>query len=107
MWIIDISDPAHPTGAGFYSIEGYFEEVAIGRGFAYVADAFGTLWVIDVFDPAHPKVAGSYETPGSALAVTVRAGRAYVALEAAGMIILQFTGGIGERAYLPFVLNGH
>ena len=50
--IIDVSDPAHPTEAGFYDTPGYAEGVAVSGNYVYVANEDGGL-VILRFSPYH------------------------------------------------------
>ena len=77
--VIDISDPAHPTGVGFYDTPGWAYGVAVSGTYAYVADHESGLRVIDVSDPAHPTGVGFYDTPGYAFGVAVSGTYAYVA----------------------------
>ena len=52
--IIDISNPAAPTEAGFYDTPGDARGVAVAGNYAYVADGKGGLRMIDISNPAAP-----------------------------------------------------
>ena len=83
--IINVSDPAAPSEAGFYDTPGHANDVAVAAGdpqghtYAYVADGDSGLRIINVTDPATPSEAGFYDTPWYARGVAVTESYAYVA----------------------------
>ncbi len=77
--MVDVSDPANPTEVGFYDTPGDARDVALGEGYAYVADGDAGLRVVDISDPMNPIEVGFFDTPGYARGVAVEQGYAYVA----------------------------
>jgi hypothetical protein len=80
--IVNVSDPANPTGVGFYDMAGGAMAVAVVGSYAYVADSGsqGGLRIIDISDPEHPSEPGVCCTvQGSAHAVAVAGDYAYYA----------------------------
>ena len=78
--IIDISNPAVPTEAGFYVTPGRMPRgVAVAGNYAYVADSDHGLRIVDISNPSAPTEAGLYDTPESALGVAVAGNYAFVA----------------------------
>jgi hypothetical protein len=66
LWIIDVSDPVHPAGAGFYDIEaedcssGLRMDILVAKDHVYLTEYPGLL-VIDVSDPSRPVEVAIYE----------------------------------------------
>ncbi len=90
--IVDVSDPANPAFAGFYSIPRIalhdevntlmydnVASVAVAQGHAYVAEYQFGLRVVNIADPSNPVEVGFYDTPGDAHGVAVAGDTAYVA----------------------------
>jgi hypothetical protein len=88
--IINITNPAAPTLAGFFDTPGYSYGVAVRGNYAYVADG-SSLRIIDVTNPAAPTQVGYWVTPGSAENVAVRGNYAYVVNESSGLRIIDIT----------------
>ena len=86
--IINVSDPAAPTEAGFYDTPGSARGVAVAGNYAYIADGGGGLRIINVSNPVAPTEAGFYDTPGSAWDVAMAGNYAYVADYDAGLRII-------------------
>jgi hypothetical protein len=101
--IVDVSNPAAPTEAGFFDTPRYAWGVAMAEERAYVADGWAGLRIVDVSDPAAPSEAGFYDTPGYAYAVAVTGDYAYVADWDGGLVILRFLPRF--YLYLPLVLH--
>jgi hypothetical protein len=81
LYIVDISDPAHPTQVGFF--EGTFNIsglVAVGSTL-YLSSFSDGLRVLDVSDPAHPLEIGAFEALPHADGVAVAGDYAYVAVD--------------------------
>ena len=89
--IINISNPAAPTEAGFYDTPGYAYGVAISGSYAYVADSGSGLQIINITNPAIPTLAGVYDTLGYAFGVAVSGSYAYVADSTSGLQIINIT----------------
>jgi hypothetical protein len=66
LWVIDVSDPVHPTAAGFYDIEagdcssGLRMGILVAKDHVYLTEYPGLL-VIDVSDPSRPVEVAAYE----------------------------------------------
>jgi len=88
--ILDIEDPANPTGVGGYDADGSTQSVTISGNYAYVADFNYGLMMLDIEDPANPTLVGSYDTDGYARSVTISGNYAYVADGNSGLVILGF-----------------
>jgi len=68
LWIVDVSDPAHPNAIGTYTAPGggmmeMSGDVVVAGNTAYVAADTAGLRVVDVSEPTHPKEIGAYDTP--------------------------------------------
>ena len=89
--VIDISDPASPTEAGFLDTPGYALGVAVTGSLALVADLNEGLRVIDISDPTNPQEVGSADTPGSAYGVAVIGDLALVADGGSGLRLIDIS----------------
>jgi len=79
LWVVDVSDPAHPVEVGRWVAPTRAWDVAVWGGYAYVTPTLGTdLWVVDVSDPANPIQVGSWTAPGYISGVTASGGYVYV-----------------------------
>ncbi|MFQ5858777.1 MAG: hypothetical protein ACE5LU_24515 [Anaerolineae bacterium] len=83
--IVDISNPAIPTGVGFYRRPGWSDDVAVEGNYAYLAadnsypnSAKNGLHIIDITNPTSPSKAGFYRVPTGASGVAVRGSYAYL-----------------------------
>ena len=83
LHIIDVSNAANATLAGWYDTPDIASGVAISGSYAYVADS-SSLQIIDVSNVANPVRVGWYNTPGGAYGVAVSGSYAYVACNNAG-----------------------
>jgi hypothetical protein len=54
--VAEVSDPTRPRQAGVVGTPGEAQDIALGQGFAYVADAAAGVVTVDVRDPARPKL---------------------------------------------------
>jgi len=80
LFILDVSDPAHPRFLGRSGVLGAFvRDVVVRDGYAYVANGAAGLHIFNVTDPAHPLEVGFYDTPGWTVGVVVSGNYAYVA----------------------------
>jgi len=86
--ILDISNPAAPSEAGYYDTPGSAWGVAMAEDYAYVADRAGGLRIVDVSNPSIPNEVGSYITPGDAIGVAIAGNYAYVAKADRGLRIV-------------------
>jgi len=102
--ILDISNPAAPSEAGYYDTPGDAWGVAVVGNYAYVADGYGGLRIVDVSNPAAPTEAGFYDTVGEAKGVAVAGNYAYVADYDDGLVILRY---LPHQIYLPLVLANY
>jgi hypothetical protein len=77
LHVVDISDRAHPTEAGYCPIEDHYQgatrviegvasHVVVREPYAYVAAQAGGLWLIDVTDASNPMKAKHYMDDSSA-----------------------------------------
>jgi len=89
--IINVSDPAAPSEAGFYDTPGDARGVAVAGNYAYIADHYKGLRIINVTDPAAPSEAGFYDTSWYAKGVAVAGNYAYVAAVGAGLRIINIS----------------
>ena len=64
--IINISNPASPSEAGFFDTGGLASGVAVSGSYAYVADDSSGLRILNIANPASPTPVGFYDTPGNA-----------------------------------------
>jgi hypothetical protein len=88
LYIINVSDPACPSGVGFYDTSGSAWGVAVAGTYAYVADGSSGLRIINVANPAAPTEAGFYDTSEYAYGVVVAGNYAYVADGSSGLRII-------------------
>ena len=78
--VLDVTNPATPTGVGATAPFPYFvEDIAIAGTRAYVAAGGAGLRVVDVSDPASPIELGAWDSPGYAEGVDVSGNTAYLA----------------------------
>ena len=77
--VIDISDPTHPSEAGYYLTEDYCYDVILSGDYAYIANNYDGLRIMDISDPINPVETGFCDTPGKAYGVFVQDDYAYVA----------------------------
>lgn len=62
LFILDVSDPAHPRLLGQFDTPGRARDVRVVGGTAYVADGASGLLILDVQDPTQPVLLGSMAT---------------------------------------------
>ncbi len=62
LWVVDISNPANPSQAGYLDTQNG-GEIAVSGNYVYMDT--GDLTVIDVSTPSSPTVAGTYDSGGS------------------------------------------
>ncbi|MCK4819030.1 hypothetical protein KA005_24870, partial [bacterium] len=86
--IIDVSDPANPSGIGNYNTDGNAMGVWVVGDYAYVTDDARGLQIIDVSDPASPSLVDNYDTDGNAEDVYVAGNYAFVADGSEGLQII-------------------
>lgn len=77
LWIVDVSDPAHPVEVGFLP-KHFIASVTVVGGYAYLASGGAGLQIVDVSDASAPVLVGSYDTPVYANAVALDGPIAYV-----------------------------
>lgn len=85
---VNVSDPTHPTSAGFYDTPQAARKVVASGDYAYVADGQSGLRIVSISDPAHPVEVGVYTTTRAVQDVAVAGHYAYVACELDGLHIL-------------------
>ncbi|MBI4727532.1 hypothetical protein HY768_10025 [candidate division TA06 bacterium] len=90
--IINISNPASPTGVGLcnYNTQGWLGGVAVSGNYAYVAATQRGLQIYNVSNPASPTLTGTYNT-GYARDVAVSGSYAYVADDVSGLRIINIS----------------
>jgi hypothetical protein len=88
LQIADISDPAHPTGAGSYITLGDARDIVVSEDRAYITGGLRDLWVVDVSAPAQPTQAGVFPSSGSILSVAAAGSMAYLAAETEGLLVV-------------------
>lgn len=91
LWVIDISNPLSPLGAGFYDTPGSASGVYVSGNYAYVADGDSGLIVVDVSDPMMPTGVATHDTPGSARDVFIAGTYAYVTDTIAGLRVIDIS----------------
>ena len=62
--IINVTNPAAPSDAGFYDTPDTANGVAVAGSYAYVADGSSGLRIINVTNPAVPFETGFYDSRG-------------------------------------------
>ncbi len=87
LYIIDISDPTHPTIIGNYDTPGYAEGVTVTGKYAYVADGPAGLRIINITDPAKPQEVSAVYSLNYTSGVAIEDGYAYVAAAGAGLLV--------------------
>ncbi len=75
--VVDVSDPANPTEAGFLDIFKSPSSLDVAGNYAYVADRLDGLYVVDISDPARPAEVSFFAIYG-AEKVATSPGFAYV-----------------------------
>ncbi len=91
LQIIDISDRAHPTAAGLFTLAGS-SDVKVEGDFAFITSRQHGLRIINISDPAHPVEVGSYQTLIEPFGIAVDGNLLYIADGHGGLSILRFTG---------------
>ena len=86
--IVDISDPAAPVIVGEHATASAALGVAVGDGFALLANSNDGLFVIDVSDPAAPSELAVLDTEGRPRGVEIVGDRAFVANDFGGLAIV-------------------
>ena len=77
--LVNVTNPASPSGAGIDNTPGYAWELAASGNYAYVADGQDGLRIINVTDKLNPSLAGFYDVLlGSAHEVAAAGNYAYV-----------------------------
>ncbi|MBI2918848.1 MAG: hypothetical protein HYY01_12770 [Chloroflexi bacterium] len=87
IYIVGISDPAHPAVIGSYDTPGYAESVVVAAEYAYVADGPAGLRVVDIGDLAHPAEVGDAYSMNYAFDVAVEGRYAFIAAAGAGLLV--------------------
>ena len=93
MRIMEVTDPAHPQGRGFYDSPGLAQGIAVSGTLAYLADGGAGVQVVDAADPDNPLWAGGYDTAGYSHQVALAGDLLYVADDVGGLVVLQRTAG--------------
>ena len=79
LYIVDVSEPAHPVETGVYRTPGEIFDVSVADNDAYVTAGNRGLQVLDVSDPRQPiAISSQVGTPGHALRLVVVERHAYV-----------------------------
>ena len=91
LYIIDISNPALPSLASFYSESSGIFDVWVSGDFAYLANWGNGLLVLNVTDPTSPSLAGSCDTPDFARSVVVSGDYCYIADDESGLQVIDIT----------------
>lgn len=84
LQLVDVTDPAHLTAAGFFPTAA--ENATVVGNYAYIA-ARDNLEIVDVSDPANPTSASFLDIPWIATGVAVEEGLALVADERSVRVI--------------------
>jgi hypothetical protein len=122
---VDVSDPTHPVRLARLPMPGALVvRLAVGGGFAYVADMNYGLHVVDVSNPAQPAEVGALALPGAPRAVSLSGSHAVVALDWGGVSVVDvsnpaspallgstppyapFAGSVTARGHLGYVAAG-
>jgi hypothetical protein len=77
LWVMDVSDHAHPIIVGSYKTPGKCNDIAVVDNLAYVTDGDG-LNILDVSNPAYPVEIGFLAVPGRTRSVAIVEHYAYV-----------------------------
>jgi len=92
LHIIDVTNPARPTKAGFYDMWcPWPDDVAVAGDYAYVAGACSDLIIINVADPWQPTEDGSFHSdrsPTDFQSVATIGDYAYVVADNSGLSII-------------------
>ncbi len=91
LYIVDISDPAHPAVLGVHDTTGYAEGVAIAGEYAYIADGPMGLLILDISDPTRPLEVGTAYSLSYAFDVAMQGHYAYLAAAGAGLLVVDIT----------------
>lgn len=91
LYLVDVSNQAHPLKVAVYDSPGYAEGVAVSGRYAYEADGWAGMQVVDISDPTHPIEVGSVPTLGYAFDVAVAGSHAYVAGAGAGLRVVDIS----------------
>jgi hypothetical protein len=86
--ILDMSNPAQPTLAGVYNVEGEIEDISIADNIVYVATDSDQLQVVDVGDPSLPIKIGAYDSSGSITRLEVANNHIYAAAGSDGLHVI-------------------
>jgi len=87
LWVISISDQAHPTKVGHCELPDTAYSVAVTGHLACIADYIHGLRVVSVADPANPVEVGHDDTLG-AISVTASGNYAYVGSFEDGLYVI-------------------
>lgn len=63
VWLVDVSNPAHPTLTGSYFISGQARDIAVGDDYLYIAAGPEGLRVLDISLPDAPVEIAAYFPP--------------------------------------------
>ncbi len=107
LYIVDISDPAHPTTLGNYKSSGYTEGVTAAGKYAYVADGPDGLRIVDITDRAHPVEVSSVYPMSYAFDVVVDGSYAYIAAAGAGLLVADISDPAHPKAVGSYGLYGY
>lgn len=83
LWILDVTDKAHPILKGHYyplpHNPGVTGEIKVYRSYAYITYWEDGLLVVDVSDPSNPQKVNSYDTPDIGRGVRISGYYGYLA----------------------------
>jgi hypothetical protein len=78
LYVLDITDQAHPTRVGYLPIAAPCDVSVVG-GLAYVASLTDNLVIIDIATPTAPALVSTLAAPGAGTAVKISGNYAYLA----------------------------
>ncbi len=100
LCVVDLHTTAAAKVVGEYRLpdpDG-ISDIAVGRGFAYLAVGAQGLQIVDVRDPSHPHQVSSLDTPGYVQGVDVVGNLAYLADDDGGLRVIDVTSPTNPRA---------
>ncbi len=91
LWVLDISDPAHPGRGGFWASATAPLSVAVVGNHAYMANYGAGLQILDVSNPFNPQLVGACTMDTYPRDVTVAGQYAYLAAGEGGLKVLDIS----------------